>query len=397
MYTSGSTGTPKGVMIEHQAIVRLVGQADFVALGPDTCFLHAAPLGFDASTLELWGPLVHGGRVVVYAEPVPTGPGLRACIGRHGVTAAWLTAALFNAVVDDDPTHLAGLRQLLTGGEALSPGHVRRALAALPTTELRNGYGPTECTTFTTTYAIPRDLPADATSVPIGRPIADTGCHVLGGDGAPVPIGAEGELFVSGRGLARGYLRRPELDAERFVSRAPAPGAAPIRMYRTGDLVRWRADGVLDFVGRADQQVKVRGYRIELGEIEARLGQLPGVQAAAVLARDDGGGKRLVAYVVGVGAGASAPSVSALRAQLAEVLPDFMVPAAFVFVPALPLTGNGKLDRAALPAPTRARPDLAQPYRAPDGRRRGRRRRRLRRGAGGRAGRCGRRLLRARR
>ncbi|MBP6630363.1 MAG: amino acid adenylation domain-containing protein [Kofleriaceae bacterium] len=365
MYTSGSTGTPKGVMIEHQAIVRLVGQADFVALGPDTCFLHAAPLGFDASTLELWGPLVHGGRVVVYAEPVPTGPGLRACIGRHGVTAAWLTAALFNAVVDDDPTHLAGLRQLLTGGEALSPGHVRRALAALPTTELRNGYGPTECTTFTTTYAIPRDLPADATSVPIGRPIADTGCHVLGGDGAPVPIGAEGELFVSGRGLARGYLRRPELDAERFVSRAPAPGAAPIRMYRTGDLVRWRADGVLDFVGRADQQVKVRGYRIELGEIEARLGQLPGVQAAVVLARDDGGGKRLVAYVVGVGAGASAPSVSALRAQLAEVLPDFMVPAAFVFVPALPLTGNGKLDRAALPAPTRARPDLAQPYRAP--------------------------------
>src|SRR5262249_8640382 len=140
MYTSGSTGTPKGVQIEHRSIIRLVGDVDYVRLGADTCFLHAAPLGFDASTLELWGPLLHGGRVAISPEPVPTGPGLARVIGAHGVTAAWLTSALFNTVVDDDPKHLRGLRQLFTGGEALSPPHVRRALAALTDTELVNGY-----------------------------------------------------------------------------------------------------------------------------------------------------------------------------------------------------------------------------------------------------------------
>ena len=322
MYTSGSTGTPKGVQIEHRSIVRLVGDVDYVRLDGDTCFLHAAPLGFDASTLELWGPLLHGGRVAIYLEPVPTGRGLARVIAAHGVTTAWLTAALFNTVVDDDPAHLRGLRQLFTGGEALSPPHVRRALAALPTTELVNGYGPTECTTFTTTYAIPRELPPDLLAIPIGRPIADTDVRVLDADRRPVPAGEIGELYVGGRGVARGYLRRPELDAERFVA-DPAGGAG--RLYRTGDLARWRDDGTLDFVGRADQQVKIRGFRIELGEIEARLGELPEVQACAVVARDDGGAsKRLVAYVVPRGDGAAAP---ALRAALARVLPDFMVPA----------------------------------------------------------------------
>lgn len=364
MYTSGSTGTPKGVLIEHRSIVRLVGDVDYVRLDHDTCFLHAAPLGFDASTLELWGPLLHGGRVALYLDPVPTGRGLARVIAAHGVTTAWLTAALFNAVVDDDPAHLAGLRQLFTGGEALSPPHVRRALAALPGTALVNGYGPTECTTFTTTYAIPRDLPADAASIPIGRPIAETDVHVLDAAQLPVADGEVGELYVGGRGVARGYLRRPALDAERFVQVAAAPGA---RLYRTGDLVRRRDDGTLDFVGRADQQVKVRGFRIELGEIEAKLNELPGVQACAVTARDDGGtGKRLVAYVVPRRDGVT---VAELRASLARVLPDFMIPAVYVTLPALPLTANGKLDRAALPAPTRSRPALAQPMRAPSGER----------------------------
>jgi amino acid adenylation domain-containing protein len=360
MYTSGSTGTPKGVLIEHRSIVRLVGAVDYVRLDADTSFLHAAPLGFDASTLELWGPLLHGGRVAIYLDPVPTGRGLARLIADHGVTTAWLTSALFNTIVDDDPTSLRGLRQLFTGGEALSPPHVRRALAALPTTELVNGYGPTECTTFTTTYAIPRDLPADATSIPIGRPIADTEVHVLDAARRPVADGEVGELYVAGRGVARGYLRRPELDAERFV-REPALATGPL--YRTGDLVRRRGDGVLEFVGRADQQVKIRGFRIELGEIEARLAELPDVVAAAVIAHDDGNaGKRLVAYVVPRGPGATGP---ALRTALAQVLPDFMVPAIYVALPALPLTGNGKLDRAALPAPGRRRPELAQPLRAP--------------------------------
>jgi amino acid adenylation domain-containing protein len=363
MYTSGSTGVPKGVQIEHRSILRLVGDVGYVRLDAATRFLHAAPLGFDASTLELWGPLLHGGACVVYADLVPTGAGLAQAIARHGVTTAWLTAALFNAIVDDDPRHLAGLRQLYTGGEALSVAHVRRALAALPDTELHNGYGPTECTTFVTTYPIPRDLPADARSVPIGAPITDTRCYVLAADGAPVPIGIVGELFVGGRGVARGYLARPELDAERFV---PDHLLGEGRLYRTGDRVRWRPDGTLDFVGRADQQVKLRGFRIELGEIEARLGAVPGVDACAVIVRSDGAtGKRLVAYVVGhAGADVAPPT---LRRALAAVLPEFMVPAIYVALPALPVTANGKLDRAALPPPDARRPTLAVPYRAPSG------------------------------
>jgi amino acid adenylation domain-containing protein len=362
MYTSGSTGQPKGVQIEHRSIVRLVGRPSYVRLDADTRFLHAAPLGFDASTLELWGPLLHGGRVVVYREPVPTGRGLARVIAAHGVTSAWLTAALFNAVVDDDPRLLTGLRQLFTGGEALSPSHVRRALAALPDTELVNGYGPTECTTFTTTHAIPRDIPADQ-PIPIGRPIADTQVYILNRAGEPVPPGFVGELFVGGLGVARGYLARPELDAERFVANPFGAG----KLYRTGDRVRWRADGAIDFLGRADGQVKLRGFRIELGEIEARLGALPGVAACAVVIRDDGPtGKRLVAYVVPAGEPMAAP---ALRAQLARTLPEFMVPATFVALDQLPVTANGKLDRGKLPAPTAQRPELAQPYRAPVGER----------------------------
>ncbi|HUQ04875.1 MAG TPA: amino acid adenylation domain-containing protein, partial [Kofleriaceae bacterium] len=369
MYTSGSTGMPKGVLIEHRSIIRLVGDVDYVRLDGDTCFLHAAPLGFDASTLELWGPLLHGGRVAIYLEPVPTGRGLARVIGAHGVTGAWLTAALFNTVVDDDPRHLRGLKQLYTGGEALSPSHVRRALAALPDTELHNGYGPTECTTFTTTFAIPRDTPADARSIPIGRPIAETAVYILDAERKPVAEGETGELYVGGRGMARGYLQRPELTEERFVT-----GPDGARLYRTGDLVRRREDGVIDFIGRSDQQVKIRGFRIELGEIEARLGELAAVQACAVMARDDGGaGKRLVAYIVprpGAEPGSTGDaSATALRAALARVLPEFMVPAVFVTLSALPLTANGKLDRGALPVPTRERPALAQPMRAPTGER----------------------------
>ena len=296
MYTSGSTGIPKGVQIEHRSIVRLVGCVDYVRLDASTCFLHAAPLGFDASTLELWGPLLNGGRVAICLEAIPSGRVVSALIAAHGVTTAWLTAALFNAIVDDDPAQLRGLRQLLVGGEALSMPHIRRALAALPDTELINGYGPTECTTFTTTYSIPRTVPAGAISIPIGRPIADTQVFVLDEERRRVPLGAEGELYVGGAGLARGYLGRPDLDAERFVDH---PFAAGERLYRTGDLVRWLPEGVLEFVGRADQQVKVRGFRIELGEIESRLAEVPGVKSCAVIAREDGAAeKRLVAYVV---------------------------------------------------------------------------------------------------
>ena len=361
MYTSGSTGTPKGVEIQHHAILRLVCDVDYVALGPGTRMLHAAPLGFDASTLELWGALLNGGGVVVHDEAIPSGAGLAATIARHDVTTAWLTAALFNAVVDEDPGHLAGLRELFTGGEALSVDHVRRMRRAAPRVRLCNGYGPTECTTFTCTHAIPADLDDDVTSIPIGRPIADTQVYVLNTRMEPVPVGIVGELYVGGAGLARGYLNRPELTTQRFV---PNPfGPAGARLYWTGDQVRFRADGSIEFVGRADTQVKIRGFRIELGEIEAALARHPSVRNCAVLARSDQpGDKRLVAYYVVQG---TPPPVPALRAHLAAALPDFMVPARYVRMDALPVTANGKLDRGALPAPDDRRPELACAYQPP--------------------------------
>ncbi len=358
MYTSGSTGEPKGIEICHRSILRLVLGAEYVRLGPGLPVLHAAPLGFDASTLEIWGPLLNGGCCVLHDEEVPTASGLARTIRAQGVTTAWLTAALFNAVVDDDPAHLSGLQQLLIGGEALSVAHVRRALAALPGLALINGYGPTECTTFATTHRIAPGLPADARSVPIGRPITGTVARVLGPGLAPLPTGMVGELFLGGQGLARGYLRRPELTAERFI--ADPFGAHGDRLYRTGDLVRLLPDGAIDYVCRADNQVKLRGYRIEPGEIETALMAHPAVVACTVqVVGDAGGHAQLIAYLV---LREPAPGDAELKAQLAQRLPEFMVPSRFVRLAALPRTVNGKLDRRALPLPPSARPDLAAPF-----------------------------------
>lgn len=363
MYTSGSTGLPKGIGIPHTAILRLVTEPNYMRLGPDTRMLHAAPLGFDASTLEIWGPLLNGGMCVLHDEDLPTPAGLARTIGTHGVNTAWLTAALFNAVIDDAPEHLRGLTQLLTGGEALSVRHVRRALQALPEVRLINGYGPTECTTFSTAFTIPRDLPTDARSIPIGKPINATQVHVLSAGLTEVAAGEAGELFVGGAGLGIGYLNQPELTAERFI---PNPsGAAGERLYRTGDLVRRLPDGNLDYLGRADTQVKIRGFRIELGEVEAALAAHPAVKSCAVIARKDAAGNaRLIAYGVASG---QAPNSADLRALLAKRLPDYMLPAAFVWLPALPITTNGKLDQQALPEPQSSRPDLTNPYQAPQG------------------------------
>ncbi|WP_240732631.1 MULTISPECIES: polyketide synthase [Dyella] len=362
MYTSGSTGTPKGAQIMHRSIIRLVRHVDYVSFGEHPRVLHAAPLGFDASTLEIWGALLNGGTCVVHEQRVPTGCALQRSIEQHGAEIAWLTAALFNAIIDDDASCLRGLRQLLIGGEALSVAHVRKAYAALPDVLISNGYGPTECTTFATTYPIPRDLPPDARSIPIGRPIADTTLHVMNARGELVPAGAVGELYIGGAGLARGYLGRADLTSERFV---PDPfGAEGDRLYRTGDLVRWLPEGVIEFIGRADGQVKIRGYRIEMGEIEAALQRQPGVRACAVIARQDRPDqKRLVAYYVGD----DTVTVRRLRDALAHALPDFMVPAIYLRLDALPVTANGKLDRRALPAPNRGRPEIATEYAAPQG------------------------------
>ncbi|MBL8289996.1 MAG: amino acid adenylation domain-containing protein, partial [Rubrivivax sp.] len=363
MYTSGSTGQPKGVEIPHRAIVRLVGAARFMRLDPEVTMLQAAPLGFDAATLEIWGPLLNGGCCAIHDEDVPTGPGLRRSIASHGVGAAWLTAALFNAVVDDDPRHLGGLAELLIGGEALSVEHVRRFMDAVPGTQLINGYGPTETTTFAATHRIERADLRRGRSIPIGRPIDETALHILNRRLEPVPAGCVGTLYVGGLGVGRGYLGRPELTAERFVH-DPFAERADATMYCTGDLVRLLPEGMVEFVGRADQQVKIRGFRIETGEIEAALQSHPAVRACAVAAfKDAAGGTQLVAYVVAAGAGAE-PAV--LREHLGARLPEFMVPARWVRLDALPITTNGKLDRRALPAPARERPaHLVQPYAQP--------------------------------
>ncbi|MCK9538941.1 amino acid adenylation domain-containing protein [Dokdonella sp.] len=362
MYTSGSTGTPKGVVVPHRAVIRLVRDVDYVDFGTAPCLLHAAPLGFDAATFEIWGALLNGGTLVVHRESIPTGAALAATIAHGGVRIAWLTAALFNAIVDDDPQHLAGLHQLLIGGEALSVPHVRKALSALPDTTLINGYGPTECTTFAATYRIPRDLAADAPSIPLGRPIANTRLYVLNARAELVPPGVRGELYIGGEGVALGYLERPQLNAERFL--ADPYGTPGARMYRSGDQVRWQEDGTLEFVGRSDGQVKIRGFRIETGEIEAALKRHPAVRDAAVVAREDQPGRRrLVAYFV-----AAAPvEPPALRAALARHLPEFMVPALYLRLDHLPVTPNGKLDRRALPVPERRRPELAVDFAPPRG------------------------------
>jgi amino acid adenylation domain-containing protein len=347
LYTSGSTGKPKGVEVPHRAIDRLVKNAPFAHLGRDTVMLQAAPVAFDASTFEIWGALLNGGSLVLHAEQVPSARGLGRAIEQFGVTTMWLTAALFNAVVDEDAKQLAGLKEILSGGEALSVPHVRRALEAMPNTQVINGYGPTETTTFATCYRIPRPLASEVQAIPIGRPIRQTRLYVLDANRNPVLQGVIGELYIGGKGVARQYLARPELTAERFV---PDPFRAGEKLYRTGDLVRFRPDGVLEFFGRADQQVKIRGFRIELGEIEETILRHPAVQKVAVTLRQDRpGDKRLVAYTV---AEPGQPaSEEELREHVKKSLPEYMIPSNFVALDAMPLTASGKVDRKALPAP----------------------------------------------
>ncbi|MCY1033947.1 non-ribosomal peptide synthase/polyketide synthase [Corallococcus sp. BB11-1] len=355
LYTSGTTGRPKGVCVPHRAIVRLVMGTDFARFGPDEVFLQLAPLAFDASTFELWGCLLHGGRLVL-AEPKATSlEELGRTLDAHHVTTLWLTSALFEQLAATEPEALARVRQVLAGGDVLNPVRVREHVARAG--RLVNGYGPTEGTTFTTCHVM-TDADAVETPVSIGRPIANTRVYVLDEHLRPVPPGVPGELYVAGDGLAWGYLQRPALTAERFLPDAfsDAPGA---RMYRAGDRARWRADGTLQFLGRRDAQVKLRGFRVEPGEIEAVLLGHASVREAVVLARDDmPGGRALVAYVVPrattAPAQAGAPAlldVTALRGWLRERLPGYMVPSAIVLRASLPVTRNGKVDRRALPAP----------------------------------------------
>ncbi|MFD2169298.1 amino acid adenylation domain-containing protein [Tumebacillus lipolyticus] len=362
MYTSGSTGLPKGVMIPQRGVIRLVRDANYLPFGPEQVFLQAAAVSFDAATLEIWGALLNGARVVLLPHGASSLEEIGRAIKAHGVSVLWLTAGLFHQMVEHRLDDLRGVRYLLAGGDVLSPAHVQKALRELEGVCLINGYGPTENTTFTCCYAM-RSVEDVGSSVLIGRPISNTKAYVLDAGMQPVPIGVPGELYAGGDGLARGYWKRDELTAAAFL---PSPFVPGERLYRTGDLVRYLPDGNLQFLGRIDSQVKIRGYRIEVGEIEAALSQHQAVQECVVAVREDRpGDKQLVAYLV---LAEERFQVAEWRAFLAERLPAYMIPAAFVRLDALPLTPNGKVDKRRLPAPDPSRSSLSEAYVAPQGR-----------------------------
>ncbi|MEF3112182.1 amino acid adenylation domain-containing protein [Streptomyces chrestomyceticus] len=347
MFTSGSTGRPKGVVSPHRAAVRVVRGQDFAEFGPRHVWLQSAPMSWDAFALELWGALLHGATCVLHPGSTPDPEVISELVAEHRVTTLWLSASLFNVMADEYPAALGAVEQVITGGEAASPAHVARVLAEYPALRLVNGYGPVESMVFATAHRITAE-DVRRPSVPIGRPIAHTGVHILDERMAPVAPGIPGELWIGGAGLAAGYLGRPDLTAERFV---PAPFAPGERLYRTGDLARTLPSGALEYLGRVDDQVKIRGFRIEPGEVGTALLQHPALTAAAVVAvQVENGPKRLVAYTV-TAPGADAPEAAVLRDFLGRSLPAHMVPSAFVTVDRLPLTPAGKLDRRALPAP----------------------------------------------
>jgi amino acid adenylation domain-containing protein len=342
LYTSGSTGTPKGVAVPHRGVVRLVKQANYVELGREEKILQFAPLSFDASTFELWGSLLQGGELVVMSAGRPSLEALGAAIREHEISTMWLTAGLFHLMADHCLEDLQGVRQLLAGGDVVSVAHAKKYLKGNSRATLINGYGPTENTTFTCCFRLQEGTEMGS-SVPIGLPISNTEVYIVDHNFDLVPIGVAGELYAGGDGLARGYTNAPELTAERFL---PNPfSEVGERLYRTGDMARYRWDGSIEFVGRADQQVKIRGYRIEPTEIEAVLGQHESVRASVVLLEVNGDGeKQLTAYVV-------APeelTKTELRKYLEGRLPEYMVPSKLEKIRELPLTENGKVDRARL-------------------------------------------------
>ncbi|MET9404591.1 amino acid adenylation domain-containing protein [Streptomyces sp. NPDC002935] len=347
MFTSGSTGRPKGIAAPHQAVTATLTGQDFASFGPGAVWLQCAPLSWDAFALELWGPLVNGGTCVLHPPGRPEPLVMARLIAEHGITSLYLSASLFNVVVDEYPDALAGLSELLVGGEALSPPHVARALERRPRLRLSNGYGPVECMVFLTVHPVtPEDLRTGG-PLPIGRPLAGKRLYVLDERLRPVPDGGTGELYAAGAGLAREYVGQPALTAERFVA---APSGE--RLYRTGDLVRRNPDGVLEYLGRADSQVKIRGFRVEPGEVETVLAGHPAIDRAAVVAHaHPAGDRQLTAYVVPRGGREQAPTAEELFTYARGILADHLVPAAFVPLDALPLTPSGKLDRAALPEP----------------------------------------------
>uniref|UniRef100_UPI003F491743 non-ribosomal peptide synthetase n=1 Tax=Nocardia suismassiliense TaxID=2077092 RepID=UPI003F491743 len=345
IHTSGSTGLPKGVAVTHQDVVRLLSDPQW---SPERYarLLLLGPHAFDIFVLEVWLPLLHGGQVVV-APPGRVEPAtLRQLIAAHRITGLHLTAGLFRVIAEEAPETLRGLREVLTGGDVIAPTAVSRVLEVCDGLVVHATYGATEGTVLSTHLPLTSGTPI-GTVVPIGDPLTGVTIRVLDEHLTPVPADAPGEIYLADAGVARGYLDQPGLTAERFV--ADPLGAPGSRMYRTGDLARRRTDGMVEFLGRADSQLKILGFLVEPAEVEAVLASCPGVAQAVVLARElEDGDKQLVGYIV---PGSGELDLAALRAYARTRLPDYMVPAAFIYLDSLPLTPNGKLDRAAMPEP----------------------------------------------
>ena len=365
LYTSGSTGNPKGVVVPHRGVVRLVRDQNYMPFTADQVFLQMGNLCFDASTFEIWGALLNGARLVIQPQQKATLREIAEVLRKHKVTTVLFPTGLFNMLVDEQLDDLRGLRHLVTGGDTMSPAHARKALRTLGPSVLVNAYGPTENSVIVTCHAVDDETQLNA-SVPIGKPIANTEAYILDPAMRPVPIGVAGELYAGGDGVALGYWERPDLTAEKFVN-DPFSGRPGARLYRTGDMARWRNDGTIEFLGRADTQVKLRGFRIELGEIENAMDPTRRLKDRVVICREDvPGDKQLVAYLVPKDhALPHEELVKDVREHLRLTLPDHMIPAAFVVLPSLPLNQSGKVDRKALPKPDHTAPVLRAQHVAP--------------------------------
>ncbi|SFB46080.1 non-ribosomal peptide synthetase, partial [Clostridium frigidicarnis] len=340
IYTSGTTGKPKGVMCEHKNVVRLVKNANYIEFKEDDRILQTGSMVFDASTFEVWGVLLNGlGLYLTKNETIILPELLEEFVTRNNITILWLTSELFNQIAEENINVFKNLRYLLTGGDILSSKYISLVRRQFTNLKIVNGYGPTENTTFSTTYLIEKEY---SSNIPIGKPIANSTAYILNRNYKLNAIGIYGELFVGGDGVARGYLNRPELTAEKFIDNPFEPGT---KMYKTGDLARWLPDGNIEFLGRTDNQVKIRGFRIELGEIENGLLQHENIKEAAVLVKENKDNEKYIcAYVVRE----NSLEELDLKGYLRETLPEYMVPAYFVQLEKMPLTANGKLDRKAL-------------------------------------------------